>query len=102
VRLAGSTLAFVALTFLGTEPLFIAAAWVSRGRVLDALPGLGANALVLLGTFAPALVALGLTAKAEGGDGVRALLGTLSRWKRRSGDLGASGAVASPAARSMK
>jgi len=100
VRLAGSTLAFVALTFLGTEPLFIAAAWVSRGRVLDAPPG--ANALVLLGTFAPALVALGLTAKAEGGDGVRARLGTLSRSKRRSGDLGASGAVASPAGRSMK
>jgi membrane protease YdiL (CAAX protease family) len=80
VRRAGSTLAFVALIFLVTEPFFIAAVRVSRGRVLDAPPGLGANALVLIGTLAPALVALGLTARADGGDGVRALLGRLFRW----------------------
>jgi membrane protease YdiL (CAAX protease family) len=75
------TLTFFALTFLVTEPCFVAAAWLARGHAPDTPPGLGANALVLLGTFAPALVALALTARAEGRDGVRALLGRLFRWK---------------------
>src|SRR5260370_32960374 len=37
--------------------------------------------LVLLGAFAPGLVALSLTARAEGGPGVRALLGRILRWR---------------------
>ena len=37
--------------------------------------------LVLLGTFAPSLVALWLTARTEGEGGVRALLGGVLRWR---------------------
>src|SRR5438034_9318821 len=37
--------------------------------------------LVLLGTFAPSLVALRLTARTEGDGGVRALLGGVLRWR---------------------
>src|SRR6266516_7926155 len=37
--------------------------------------------LVLLGTFAPSLVALWLTARTEGDGGVRALLGGVLRWQ---------------------
>jgi len=37
--------------------------------------------LVLLGTFAPSLVALWLTARTEGDGGVRALLGGVLRWR---------------------
>src|SRR2546425_6476866 len=37
--------------------------------------------LVLLGTFAPSLVALGLTARAEGVRGIRILLAGVLRWR---------------------
>ncbi len=37
--------------------------------------------LVLLGAFAPGLIALSLTARAEGGPGMRALLGRILRWR---------------------
>jgi len=37
--------------------------------------------LVLLGTFAPSVVALWLTARAEGDPGIRALLGRTVRWR---------------------
>lgn len=40
------------------------------------------HALLYLGIFAPALVALGLTARAEGNAGVRALLGRIAEWSR--------------------
>jgi uncharacterized protein len=39
------------------------------------------GALVLLGTFAPSLVALWLTKRAEGDSGVRALLGGVFKWQ---------------------
>ncbi len=39
------------------------------------------GALVLLGTFAPSLVALWLTARTEGDSGVRALLGGVLKWQ---------------------
>jgi len=41
---------------------------------------------VLIGTFAPSLVALWLTARTEGDSGVRALLGGVLNWQvRRAG-----------------
>jgi membrane protease YdiL (CAAX protease family) len=83
-RAPGSLLIFFALTFAVTEACFIAAAALSQGLPAGAGPGLGINALGLLGTFAPAFVALGLTARAEGRDGVRALLGRMFHWQVRA------------------
>lgn len=73
-------LAFFALTFAVSETCFIAAAAWSRGLTPGSAPGFAPQAVILLGTFAPALVALALTARAEGMDGVRALLGRLFKW----------------------
>jgi membrane protease YdiL (CAAX protease family) len=78
---AGSLLGFFALTFLVTWTCFVAAVALSN----DLPPGAGlrpgVRALILLGTFAPALVALTLTARARGTAGVRALLGHLIEWR---------------------
>jgi CAAX protease family protein len=73
----GSLLAFFVLTFMVTEPCFIAAAYLSRGLPPGAGLRPGFWALVYLGTFAPAMVALALTARAEGRAGVRLLLSRL-------------------------
>jgi membrane protease YdiL (CAAX protease family) len=78
---SGSLLAFFALTYAVTEPSFIAAAAMSRNLSPGADLGLGIQALILLGTFAPSMVALALTARDEGGAGVRALLSRLFRWQ---------------------
>lgn len=77
----GSLLAFFALTFLVTETCFITAACLSRDLAPGAGAGFGLSALVLVGTFAPSLVALALTARATGRTGVRALLGRLVQWQ---------------------
>lgn len=37
--------------------------------------------LLLLGTFAPSMVALWMTARAEGSGGIRALLGRVLQWR---------------------
>jgi len=81
---AGSILAFFALTFAVTWTFFLAAVAMSRGLPPEAPLGDGVRALVLLGTFAPSMVALGLTARAEGRLGVRALLGRLFLWRVRA------------------
>lgn len=73
--------AFFALTFAVTEACFIAAAAWARDHPLGVGPEPGINALLLLGIFTPALVALGLTARAEGRAGVQALLGRMFRWE---------------------
>jgi membrane protease YdiL (CAAX protease family) len=78
---AGSLPGFFALTFLATWTCYIAAVAWSGGHPPGAPLGPGVRALVLLGTFAPSLVALGLTARAQGGSGVRALLGRLFEWQ---------------------
>lgn len=78
---AGSLLRFFALTYVVTWTFFIAAAVLSRSLPSSAGPPLGLSALVLLGTFAPSMVALGLTARAEGRAGVRALLSRLFQWQ---------------------
>ena len=80
----GSLLAFFGLTYLVTETCFIAAALLSRSLAPGAPSGLGINALVLFGTFVPALVALGLTARVEGRAGASALLARLFRWEVRA------------------
>jgi len=79
--LAGPLLGFFALTFAATWTCFLSAVAVSRGLAPGAGLGPGILALVLLGTFAPSLVALALTARAAGGPGVRALLGRLFAWR---------------------
>jgi membrane protease YdiL (CAAX protease family) len=76
-RIPGGSLGkFFVLTYAMTWTCFISLATlaVSTRTPLGAL-------VVLLGVFAPGLVALSLTARAEGGPGVRALLGRILRWR---------------------
>ncbi|HEY6866433.1 MAG TPA: CPBP family intramembrane glutamic endopeptidase [Candidatus Eisenbacteria bacterium] len=75
-----SVVAFFTLTFLVTWTCFIAVARLG-GFPAGQGPRHGLHLLVLLGTFAPSLVALALTARAAGGAGVRALLGRLVAWQ---------------------
>ena len=69
-----SLVAFFLLTYALMWACFgtVAAARIPANSVLGAL-------LLYLGTFAPSLVALGLTARAEGRAGVRALLARIVR-----------------------
>ena len=75
----GSLLGLFALTFAVTESCFITAALLSRNLAPGANLPIELRALVLIGTFAPAMAALVLTAYSEGAAGVRALLGQLIR-----------------------
>ena len=70
-------LKFLSLTFAVTWICFFAAAAVSQGTTLAGLR----NPLFLLGTIAPSLVALALTARADGREGARALLGRILKWQ---------------------
>src|SRR3989442_5826427 len=72
----GSLVKFFILTYAVMWTCFItvAAAAIPARRPLGAL-------LVLLGTFAPSLVALGLTARAEGARGIRILVAGVLRWR---------------------
>lgn len=77
-RAAGSVVGFFALTFAITWGCF----WTivrAGGFPAGAPPRLGFQVLLYLGIFAPALVAIGLTARSGGREGVRALLAGLSR-----------------------
>lgn len=69
----GSSLAFFLLTFAMTWLCFWA---VASGAI--PFPGPLGRALILLGTIAPSLVALALTARAAGSAGVRALLARIA------------------------
>jgi membrane protease YdiL (CAAX protease family) len=77
----GSLLAFFALTFLVAEACFITAAYLSRDFPPGTGAGFGLSALVLMGTFAPAVAALTLTARTSGAAGVGALLTRLVQWQ---------------------
>ncbi|OLC37591.1 MAG: hypothetical protein AUH81_05915 [Candidatus Rokubacteria bacterium 13_1_40CM_4_69_5] len=76
-RIAGGSLfKFFVLTYAVTWTCFIS---VAAARIPARTP-LGVF-LVLLGVYAPSLVALWLTARAEGVTGARALLGRILRWR---------------------
>jgi hypothetical protein len=77
-----SLLKFFFLTYAVTWVCFITAVKISYGPVWIA-PALALvrGFLLLLGTFAPSLVALGITARAEGRPGVRALLRRILQWQ---------------------
>jgi len=68
-------LKFFSLTYAMTWTCFFAAASVSGGTAGFRGP------LFLLGTIAPSLVALALTAWADGREGAQALLGRILRWQ---------------------
>src|SRR5258708_39378364 len=70
----GSLTGFLLVTFAISWAFFIPVAAWSRGKVSP----LG-YVLILLGTIAPSLVALGFTARARGRDGARALLARVTR-----------------------
>jgi membrane protease YdiL (CAAX protease family) len=74
--LGGSLGTFFVLTYAVMWTCFISVATLA----ISTRSPLGA-VLVLAGAFAPGLVALWLTARAEGGPGVRALLGHVLRWR---------------------
>ncbi len=69
----GSLLKFFSLTYAVTWAFWIAAAAFSGSASVGALTGIG-QLLFLPGTIAPSLVALGLTARADGRAGTHALL----------------------------
>jgi membrane protease YdiL (CAAX protease family) len=77
-----SLLKFFSLTYAVTWTCFIAAGALS-GRVAATAPVLAGlrGPLFLLGTFAPAIVALWLAARAEGREGALALLRRLLAWR---------------------
>jgi membrane protease YdiL (CAAX protease family) len=73
---------FFLLTYGVTWTCFFVAVLMSRGAVPSApLPAFFRGFLLLLGTFAPALAALWITARAEGRSGVQALLRRILQWR---------------------
>ena len=86
-----SLIKFFVLTFVVSWILWIAAAIISGGTFAadPTAPSsslrLISGGLVLFGVFAPALVALALTAGAEGRAGVKALLGRILNWRVNAG-----------------
>lgn len=78
----GSLLKYFLLTYAVTWSCFITVLKISHGPK-SAAPTLALvrGFLLLLGTFAPSLVALGITARAEGRPGVRALLRRILQWQ---------------------
>ncbi|PYP47669.1 MAG: hypothetical protein DMD42_02170 [Gemmatimonadetes bacterium] len=76
----GALVKFFVLTYAVMWSCFIPVAAAG----IPAYAPLGA-VLLLLGTFAPSLVAVWLTARAEGDSGLRALLGGVLRWQVAAG-----------------
>lgn len=78
----GSLVKFFFLTYALTWACFITVVRISHGPAPNT-PGLALvrGFLLLLGTFAPSLVALGITARAEGRLGVRAMLRRVVQWQ---------------------
>ena len=80
-RRSGSLLLYFGLTFAVTWAFFITAVVRSANVPAGTSPGAAILTLVFFGTFVPALVAIALTASAEGMNGVRALLAPVFRWR---------------------
>jgi CAAX protease family protein len=77
-----AALRFFALTYAMSWTCFVAAFVMVRGRVpAGARTSVPVLVLGLLGTFAPSIVALGLTARSEGAAGIHSLLGRIFRWR---------------------
>ena len=78
----GSLLKLFALTYALTWACFLAAIAISNGAA-SAVPALtaGRGLLLLLGTFAPSLVALGVTARDNGTPATQALLRRAFEWR---------------------
>ena len=76
-----SMVKFFLLTFALTWSCFITMAILARSGPL----GVSAYALLLLGTFAPSIVATWLTYRAEGRAGVASLLGRILQWQAAAG-----------------
>lgn len=72
----GSLLAFFLLTYAATWACWIPVVAFSNSRPISLTYGLW-----LLGTFAPSLVALALTARNDGTTGVSALIGRILQWR---------------------
>jgi uncharacterized protein len=78
----GFLLKFFFLTYAVTWACFIAVVMIAHRPAPNAPAfALIRGLLLLLGTFAPSLVALGITASAEGLQGVRALLRRVVQWQ---------------------
>jgi CAAX protease family protein len=77
-----AALRFFALTYAMSWTCFVAAFVMVRGHV-PAAAGTSLPVMMfgLLGTFAPSIVALGLTAQSEGVAGVQSLLGRIFKWR---------------------
>jgi uncharacterized protein len=75
-----SALAYVLLTFGFSWTAWFAAARLAGGRLDDQLLSLG-GPVFLLGVFAPALVAVAMTWRANGRQGVAQLLAQIGRWR---------------------
>jgi membrane protease YdiL (CAAX protease family) len=72
---------FFALTYSLSWTCFVAAFVLARSQAPGAAgTSLPILVLGLLGTFAPSMVALGLTARSEGAAGVQSLLGRIFKW----------------------
>ena len=78
----GALLKFFSLTYVITWTCFIAAAVVS-GSVASGSPALAGlvGLLLLLGTVTPSVVAIWLTARADGRAGTHAMLRRLLEWR---------------------
>jgi hypothetical protein len=76
-----SLLKFFFLTYAVTWACFITVVMISHGPAPTAAHALVRGFLLLLGTFAPSLVALWITARTEGRPGVLALLRRLVQWQ---------------------
>ncbi|HMF92270.1 MAG TPA: type II CAAX endopeptidase family protein [Candidatus Angelobacter sp.] len=77
-----SLLKFFLLTYAVTWTVFIVVGAITAHAAAAGRPPAGLLALMVLpGVFAPAIVAIALTAWAEGRDGVAALLRPLFRWR---------------------
>jgi CAAX protease family protein len=77
----GSLLKFFFLTYAVTWACFITVVRISHGAAPTPALALVRGLLLFLGTFAPSLVALGITARAEGSPGIRALLHRIVQWQ---------------------
>jgi CAAX protease family protein len=77
-----AALGFFALTYAMSWTCFAAVFLMVRGLVpAAAVKSVPVLALGLLGTFAPSIVALGLTVRSEGATGIQSLLGRIFKWR---------------------